>query len=84
MKRLFLCLLLSLLAGAGHGQTALPVRFTATASPAAAHPGEAVAVTIRAQIDPGWHVYSVVPAATGPAATGDYRARGCGPARTDF
>ena len=38
-------------------------------SPTPAHPGEVVTVTIKVQIDPGWHVYSVVPAATGPAAT---------------
>jgi thiol:disulfide interchange protein len=69
MKRLFLSLLLSLLAGAGHAQAALPVHFTISASPTTAHPGEVVTVTVQAKIDPGWHLYSVVPAATGPAAT---------------
>jgi len=47
----------------------LPVHFTASVSPAPAHAGEVVSVTIKAQVDAGWHVYSVVPAATGPAAT---------------
>ena len=31
--------------------------------------GEVVTVTVHAGVDPGWHVYSVVPAATGPATT---------------
>ena len=48
---------------------ALPVRFTASVGPAPVHPGEVATVTIKAQINPGWHIYSVVPAATGPAAT---------------
>ena len=47
----------------------LPVHFTMSALPATAHAGEAVTVTVKAQIDSGWHVYSVVPATTGPAAT---------------
>ena len=46
-----------------------PVHFMASATPASAHAGEVVTVTVKVQIDPGWHVYSVVPAATGPAAT---------------
>ncbi len=62
---LLLLFLLPLTAQAG----TLPVHFAASASPASAHPGEVVTVTIKAQIDPGWHLYSVVPAATGPAAT---------------
>lgn len=62
---LLLLFLLPLPAQAG----TLPVRFAVSVSPAPAHPGEVVTVTIKAQIDPGWHVYSVVPAATGPAAT---------------
>ena len=49
--------------------TPLPVHFAASAVPNPARPGEIVRVTIRAQIDPGWHIYSVVPAATGPAPT---------------
>ena len=62
---LLLLVLLPLTAQAG----TLPVHFAASAGPTPAHPGEVVTVTIKAQIDPGWHVYSVVPAATGPAAT---------------
>ncbi len=64
------CLLftLALLTGGAHAAP-LPVHFVASVVPAPAHPGEVVTVTIKAQIDPGWHVYSVVPAATGPAAT---------------
>ena len=54
---------------AGADAAPLPVHFTVSATPAPAHPGEVVTVTIHAQIDPGWHVYSVTPAATGPAAT---------------
>ena len=62
--------LLLLIIGVGTVQAGtLPVRFTASVSPTPAHPGEVVTVTIKTQIDPGWHVYSVVPAATGPAAT---------------
>ncbi len=63
-----LLLLLLMVAGAAQAGTQ-PVRFAASAVPAPAHLGEVVTVTIKAQIDPGWHVYSVVPAATGPAAT---------------
>ena len=64
------CLLftLALLTGSAHAAP-LPVHFTASVIPAPAHPGEAVTVTVKAQIDPGWHIYSVVPAVTGPAAT---------------
>ena len=51
------------------GARTLPVHFTVSATPSPAHPGEVVTVTIKAQINPGWHVYSVIPAATGPAAT---------------
>ena len=47
----------------------LPVHFTASATPTPAHAGEAVTVTVKAQIEPRWHVYSVVPAATGPSAS---------------
>ena len=61
-----LLLLLALHAQAG---TPLPVRFTASAVPSPARAGEVVTVTVRAAIDPGWHVYSAVPAATGPATT---------------
>ena len=69
LRRSFLLLMLFLLlVGNAHAGT-LPVHFSAAVSPMPAHPGEAVTVTINVQIDPGWHVYSVVPAATGPAAT---------------
>ena len=47
----------------------MPVHFTASVTPSPARIGEVVTVTVKAAIDPGWHVYSVVPAATGPAAT---------------
>ena len=49
--------------------TPLPIHFTASASPSPAHVGEVVIVTVKATVDVGWHVYSVVPAANGPAAT---------------
>ena len=49
--------------------TSLPVHFTASVSPSPARVGEVVTVTVKTAIDPGWHVYSVVPAATGPATT---------------
>ena len=61
-------LLMMLTAGAWAG-TPLPVHFTVSASPTSAHTGEVVTVTVHAAIDAGWHVYSVVPAATGPTAT---------------
>ncbi len=60
--------LLLLMAGAWAG-TPLPTHFTASVSPSPAHPGEIVTVTVKATVDPGWHVYSVVPADNGPAAT---------------
>ena len=68
MPLLLLAALLTL-AGTAQARTVLPVHFTVSATPSPAHPGEVVTVTIKTQIDPGWHVYSVVPAATGPAAT---------------
>ena len=46
-----------------------PVHFTASVTPSPARAGEVVTVAVKAQIDPGWHVYSVVPAANGPATT---------------
>ena len=52
-----------------HAATPLPIHFTAAVSPTPAHPGEAVTVRVTAAVDPGWHVYSVVPAENGPAAT---------------
>jgi len=63
---LLLPLLLIVKAQAG---TPTPVHFTASVSPISAHPGEIVTVTVTAKIDSGWHLYSVVPAANGPAAT---------------
>lgn len=68
LRRVSLLLMLALLPLTAHAAP-LPVHFTATAVPMPVHPGEAATVTIHAQIDPGWHVYSVVPTATGPAAT---------------
>ena len=69
LRRCLLLIALTLLPVTGQTAAPLPVRFTAWALPATAHAGEAVTVTVKAQIDPGWHVYSVVPAATGPATT---------------
>jgi thiol:disulfide interchange protein len=68
-------ILLSLLLGLwlparfGIAGTAPPIHFTATAAPTPAHPGEVATVTVQATVDPGWHVYSVVPTPNGPAAT---------------
>ncbi|MGI4791137.1 MAG: thioredoxin family protein [Janthinobacterium lividum] len=86
LRQGFLLLLFLLPVMSARAGTALPVHFTVSASPAAAHPGESVTVTIQAKIDPGWHIYSVVPAATGPSATqivslGD--ATGLGPTTED-
>ena len=60
--------LLLLIVGVQAG-TPLPIHFTASVSPSPAHPGETVTVSVNAAVDPGWHVYSVVPAENGPAAT---------------
>lgn len=68
LRRILLLFTLALPMGSAHAAP-LPVHFTASAAPSPVHPGEAVTVTVRVQIDPGWHVYSVVPAATGPATT---------------
>ena len=46
---------------------ALPVHFTATATPADPRPGEIVTVTVSAKIDAGWHLYA--PASDSPAGT---------------
>ena len=64
-----LSLLLMMLTASAWAGTPLPVHFTASVSPSPAHVGEVVTVTVHAAIDAGWHVYSVVPAATGPTAT---------------
>ena len=64
-----LCLLCFLLTAAVQAGTPLPVHFTTSASPSPARVGEVVMVTVQVAIDAGWHVYSVVPAATGPATT---------------
>src|ERR1700722_5302075 len=52
-------------------RTANPVRLAVTASPEPIRSSEAALVSIAARIDPGWHVYSVVPSAagSGPRAT---------------
>ncbi len=68
LRRVLLLFTLALLTAGAHAAP-LPVHFTVSATPAPAHPGEAVTVTVKVRIDPGWHVYSVVPAATGPATT---------------
>ncbi len=63
-------LLLGLCLGLSRAALAAPpIHFTATASPAPARTGQAVTVTVQAAVDPGWHVYSVVPSAVGPSAT---------------
>ena len=64
-----LCLTLLLLMVGTRAGTPLPVHFTASVSPSPAHPGEAVTVQVKVAVAPGWHVYSVVPAENGPAAT---------------
>ena len=72
MKRFFSgasAFVLILFYAGARAATPLPVHFTASALPSPAHPGETVTVTVRAAVDPGWHIYSVVPAANGPAAT---------------
>lgn len=48
----------------------LPARFAASVSPTTAKAGEVVTVTVRADVDAGWHIYSVVRAAQGPVPTG--------------
>lgn len=48
----------------------LPAKFTATVSPRTAAAGKIVTVRVRAQIDPRWHIYSVVPSGVGPVPTG--------------
>ncbi|BDI28599.1 thiol:disulfide interchange protein [Capsulimonas corticalis] len=57
------------LAPGARAATPTPIHFTATVSPAPVHAGEVATVTVKAAVDPGWHVYSVVPAADGPAVT---------------
>ncbi|MES2459293.1 MAG: hypothetical protein V4671_01830, partial [Armatimonadota bacterium] len=44
-----------------------PIRFTAVAVPTDPRPGEFVTVTVKAAIDPGWHLYA--PASAAPANT---------------
>lgn len=66
MRLLSLLLLLAPTAWAG---TPRPVHFAASVSPSPARVGEVVTVTVHATVNPGWHLYSVVPAATGPATT---------------
>ena len=61
---------LFLLTAAAQAVPPLPARFTATISPRTAAAGKSVTVTVRAQIDPRWHIYSVVPSGVGPVATG--------------
>ena len=61
---------LLLLTTAANAVPPLPARFTATVSPRTAAAGKVVTVTVRAKIDPRWHIYSVVPSSVGPVATG--------------
>ena len=70
MRRIWACwfLLLVLCASAG-AKTPTPIRFAAQASPSTARAGEVVTVTVRATVDAGWHVYSVVPTPNGPSPT---------------
>jgi thiol:disulfide interchange protein DsbD len=44
-------------------------KITATVAPTTAHPGEVVTVTAEAQIEDGWHIYSIVPVPDGPLPT---------------
>lgn len=53
--------------GLSTGGRKIPVRFTASATPSDARPGEFVTVTVKATIDPGWHLYA--PATAAPAGT---------------
>ena len=64
----WLPLLFLLLTIPTHAGSPLPVRFTTSASPSPARVGEVVTVMVKAAIDPAWHIYSVIPAATGPSA----------------
>lgn len=52
-------------------RTPLPVQFTSAIRPQPVHPGESAVVSVTAAIDPGWHLYSVVPtgAINGPRVT---------------
>ena len=77
---LLLWVLLCLPAARGAGS--LPVHFTASASPSPARAGEVITVTVRAAIDPGWHIYSVVPAQTGPSPASLVSAPNAGPVGT--
>ena len=67
--RSLLLLFLLLLPGVAVAGTPVPVHFTAAASPNPARVGEVVTVTVKAAVDAGWHIYSVVPAPNGPSAT---------------
>jgi thiol:disulfide interchange protein len=82
----FVCLLFVLVCVIGlpsgaRARTAIPIHFTASADPTPAHAGEIVTVTVKATVDPEWHVYSVIPTPNGPATTeitafGDWAAAG--------
>lgn len=61
---------LLLLTTAANAVPPLPAQFTATISPRTASVGKVVTVTVRAKIDPRWHLYSVVPCGVGPVPTG--------------
>lgn len=53
------------------GALTSPVHFSpASVQPGSSHPGEVALLSVRATVDAGWHVYSVVPSAgQGPFAT---------------
>lgn len=73
MKRLLPALLFLLAAAVPALAAPPPIRFTASVSPKPARPGEVVTVTVTANVDDGWHIYSSVPSpgagTTAPTAT---------------
>ena len=50
----------ALLSAPAFAQKRLPAKWAASVSPADAHPGEVVTVSVTATIKPGYHVYSLV------------------------
>ncbi len=70
MRPFWLCWALLLALGGGvSATTPPPIHFTVSAQPETARAGEVVTVTVRARVDAGWHVYSVVPTPQGPSPT---------------
>lgn len=67
---MWLCVFGALLLPHRSTATPLPVHFTTSVTPSPARAGEIVTATVRVAIDPGWHVYSCDPPATGgPSAS---------------